>query len=91
MRNFFLCLCLALTRSASPASAQRPPGLDVVLKPRASAGAVSGLEVTLRFQDLPVAAGETLLRMPTTVVSTPTAAYTADVPCGSRGSPPAGR
>jgi hypothetical protein len=54
-----------------------PPALDVVLTPHAAGGSVNRLDVRLRIASPGVAAGKTLLRMPLTIVSIPTARYDA--------------
>lgn len=51
------------------------PPLDVVLAPHADGGKVDRMGVTLRIGKPEVKAGEALLRMPLTLVSTPTARY----------------
>lgn len=67
-----------LTHAALAASA--PPALDVVLAPHATPGqpaVVDRLDVMLHIGAPAIAAGKALLRMPLTIVSTPTAAYPA--------------
>lgn len=68
-----------LLMSASAAWAAEPPPLTVVLKPRPDGqGGVARLDVEMRLPPSEAAAGEALLRMPVTLVSTPTAAYAAE-------------
>lgn len=61
--------------ASTPPSA--PPALDVVLAPRAKGGAVDRLEVRMRIGHPDLAAGKTLLKMPLTQASIPTARYDA--------------
>lgn len=67
---------------ASAALATEPPAapvpLDVVLTPKADAGQIGALQVHLHLPAPKVAAGAPLLRMPVELVSTPTAAYSAE-------------
>jgi hypothetical protein len=67
----------ALALMACAAAAAAPTALDVALTPHLQAGEVDGLAVALRIEAPGVAAGQPLLRMPTRIVSTPTAAYDA--------------
>ncbi|MFN4296297.1 MAG: hypothetical protein ACK4FB_05605 [Brevundimonas sp.] len=71
---FLLCVLLI----APAAWADEPPPLSVTLTPRPAAdGGVDRLEVELRFPAPGGDAADALLRMPVTLVSTPTAAYEA--------------
>lgn len=71
-------LFLLIVAAAPAAWASEPQSLLVVLTPRPAAdGGVARLDVELRLPAPDVAAGEALLRMPVTLVSTPTAAYQA--------------
>jgi hypothetical protein len=75
------CLLAACLLLAAPAAfAEEPHALNVVLKPRVDGdGVVAGLEVEMRLPaPADTDAGDALLRMPVTLVSTPTAAYSAD-------------
>lgn len=75
--RFIAIICALFLIPAAPALAQPTP-VRVVLTPSAVNGEVDRLGVELRFNELPVAAGEALVRMPTLIVGTPTAAYAAD-------------
>jgi hypothetical protein len=68
-------LVLAAMMSPVAAAAPSPPPLDVVLTPHATDGKLDRLDVQMRIASPAIAAGGTLLRMPVTLVSTPTAAY----------------
>jgi len=73
----------AAASSPSPAKAAAaqpapPPEMDLALTPRAHDGTVDALDVHMFLQQPDVAAGDVLLSMPIELVSTPTAAYTAD-------------
>ena len=74
-----LLLVLILLPLAASAAAQGglPPALDLTLRPVVHAGAVQTVEVGMRMEAPSVAAGEPLLRLPITIVSTPTSAYEA--------------
>ena len=75
MRIFAFLFSLFLL-TVSPAIAQPAPSpVRVVLTPSVADGEIDRLGIELRFRDLPVAAGAALLRMPTLIVGTPTAAY----------------
>lgn len=64
---------------SSVASASEPVSLSVILKPVPDAnGGVARLNVEMRLPAPKLAAGEALLRMPVMLVSTPTAAYSAE-------------
>ncbi|MDE1150648.1 MAG: hypothetical protein PW843_29205 [Azospirillaceae bacterium] len=54
-----------------------PPALDLVLTPHATNGTADRMDVQLHLAAPAVAAGQALLRMPTYIVSTPTAGYDA--------------
>ena len=72
-----LALALPALAQARPDPALPPPALDVRLTPHARDGEVVRMDVELRIEHPDVAAGAALLRMPTLLVSTPTAAYAA--------------
>lgn len=80
-------ICALFLIPAAPALAQPTP-VRVGLTPSAVNGEIDRLGVELRFSTLPVAAGEALLRMPTLIVGTPTAAYDADDIAASDASGP---
>jgi hypothetical protein len=78
MKKIAISYFALVTQAALAAPA--PPALDVVLAPHAAPGqpaVVDRLDVTLHIAAPGVAAGKALLRMPLTIVSTPTAAYPA--------------
>ena len=69
---------LAGLASAAPvAQPGPPPSLQVMLRPIAAGGSVARVEVRLEIEAPRLAAGETLLRLPLTIVGIPTAAYRA--------------
>lgn len=63
---------------AAAADTKQPPALHLVMKPHATAGAIDRLDITLTIESPAIAAGQTLLRMPLLIVSTPTARYDGD-------------
>ena len=68
-----------LLMSASAAWAAEPQTLAVTLKPLPDGqGGIARLNVEMRLPSPSIADGEALLRMPVTLVSTPTAAYAAE-------------
>ncbi|TWB13858.1 M61 glycyl aminopeptidase [Nitrospirillum amazonense] len=77
MRKLTFGLLATSMLTFTAAAAERPAPLDVVLHPHASGGVADRMDVELRIAHPGVAAGQPLLRMPTTVVSTPTAGYDA--------------
>lgn len=72
-------IVFGLVLAAAPGAwAAEPAPLNVILRPQPDAkGGVARLDVELRLPAPSTAAGEALLRMPVTLVSTPTAAYAA--------------
>jgi M61 glycyl aminopeptidase len=79
MRSFRLpALLVCLVPSLSVAQSQQPPALDLLLAPHVTDGKVDALGVTLTIEKPSVAAGGTLLHMPTLIVSIPTARYDGD-------------
>lgn len=66
------CLCQPVFASG------QPPHLWLQLAPTMVAGTIEDVAVSLKVESPRVAAGETLLTMPITLVSTPTAAYSAE-------------
>ena len=80
MRQFLsAALLLLMAAGAAPLAAQPgpPPALEVMLRPIAESGAVTRVEVGLAIEAPRLAAGDTLLRLPLTIVGIPTAAYQA--------------
>lgn len=66
-----------LLGAAAQVQAQRPPQLDLTLRPVASQGRLSEVAVRMRIEAPAAAPDRPLLRMPLTIVSIPTAAYDA--------------
>lgn len=74
----FICALLAAWGTSARTNEQSAsPRLDVVLKPHATAGSIDRIDVRMQIANFALKAGKTLLRMPVTIVSTPTAAYDA--------------
>lgn len=81
MRRICLTLwiaCQSLAASAAETTETTPPAFDLTLRPRLQAGTVTGLDVEMRIEKPAVPAGETLLRMPTLIVSIPGARIEGD-------------
>lgn len=62
----------------SKVSDNAPPSLKVTLTPHTESGTIQSLQVHMELSAPDVARGDVLLRMPIELVSTPTAAYTAE-------------
>ncbi|MGZ8347594.1 MAG: hypothetical protein ACXWUP_10845 [Allosphingosinicella sp.] len=79
LRLLALLLAAGTMCLSGPACAQDgpPPALRLTLRPIAEAGAVNRVEVRLELESPGLAAGDTVLRMPLTIVGIPTAAYEA--------------
>ncbi|OJH36929.1 hypothetical protein [Cystobacter ferrugineus] len=77
VRVWILTLLLATPVALASTPPSAPPALDVVLAPHTKGGAVDRLEVRMRIGHPDLAAGQTLLRMPLTWASIPTARYDA--------------
>jgi predicted metalloprotease with PDZ domain len=73
----FRATALALFLAPILVHAENPPAVEVTLTPRSSAGVINRLEIGMRIEKPAIAAGQTLLRMPTKIVSIPTASYDA--------------
>lgn len=82
MRGICLILLLSYPAMSMPvvaaAESAPPPAFDLMLRPQVHAGAVTGLDVEMRIEKPAVPAGETLLRMPTLIVSIPGARLEGD-------------
>jgi hypothetical protein len=81
---------IAMLMQSLSAHAAEPalPALDLQLTPHTVGGTVDGIDVQVRVQEPKVEAGKALLRMPTFVASTPTAAYPAEALHASDASGP---
>lgn len=77
LRRLVLLLVLCVCGAAAGTGEQPAPTLEVTLTPHITTGVIDRLDVRMRIASPAIKAGETLLRMPVTIVSTPTAAYDA--------------